>query len=310
MTRAAARALGNAGVQEYAAHNYSGAVDKLERAYHALPVPSLGLWSARALAQTGKLVAASERYLEVTRLDVKGGDLAIQKQAQADAESDRAALLPRIPNLVIQVEHAPAGDLELVVNGTTIPSSLVGTPVPMDPGDLAVEGHAGQQTARASVTLRETETKNITLSFEVSAEAAPGPSNSEGTGTGAGEPPAPHRSSSAVRTAGFVTLSLGGAALVGGVVTGVLAKSKSNSATGQCTGTVCPTAAESNFDSASSLAHVTNILWIGGGVLAATGLTLVLVGSHRAEDAPAAARVELAPLLGPGNAGLFASGAF
>src|SRR5882724_7468657 len=100
MTRAAARALGNQGVQAYAAHDYAGALDKLDRAYHSLPVPSLGLWSARALAQTGKLVAASERYLEVARLEVKGGDLAIQQQAKADAASDRAALMPRIPNLI------------------------------------------------------------------------------------------------------------------------------------------------------------------------------------------------------------------
>src|SRR5688572_30759640 len=87
-TRAAARDLGMAGVEAYQAGSYPAASEKLDKAYRTLRAPSLGLWSARALAKLGKLIEASERYLEVTRLDVASGDVAVQKQAQIDAAAE------------------------------------------------------------------------------------------------------------------------------------------------------------------------------------------------------------------------------
>src|SRR5688572_21582724 len=91
-TRAAARDLGAEGVEAFQAGNFQAASDKLARAYEILRVPSLGLWSARALAKVGKLVEASERYLDVTRLDASKGDTAVQRQAQTDAAVEREAL--------------------------------------------------------------------------------------------------------------------------------------------------------------------------------------------------------------------------
>src|SRR4051812_29141942 len=74
-TRAAARKLGYVGVQAYDAKDYATATDKLEKAFRLYQAPSLGLWSARALVKSGKLVEAQERYLKVTRLPVADGDV-------------------------------------------------------------------------------------------------------------------------------------------------------------------------------------------------------------------------------------------
>ncbi|MBN2195416.1 MAG: hypothetical protein JW751_21535 [Polyangiaceae bacterium] len=102
-TRAAARAIGEEGLDAYDAGRFEEAVEKLESAHAAVPVPTLGLWLARALAKSGKLVEASERYGEVTRLQVEAGqDKDKQREAQADAHKERAALLPLIPDLRIQ----------------------------------------------------------------------------------------------------------------------------------------------------------------------------------------------------------------
>jgi Tfp pilus assembly protein PilF len=108
-TRASARQLGNTGVEAYQAGDYKTASDKLEKAYRILNAPSLGLWSARALKANGKYVEASERYLEVTRLEVSGGDVALQKKAQADAAAELEELRAKIPSLVIEVKGASAG---------------------------------------------------------------------------------------------------------------------------------------------------------------------------------------------------------
>src|SRR5512145_3312082 len=92
-TRGAARTMGQEGLDAYDAGKYGEAVEKLGAAYAAAAVPTLGLWLARALAKSGQLVEASERYGEVTRLKLQPGqDEDTQRQAQADAETERAAL--------------------------------------------------------------------------------------------------------------------------------------------------------------------------------------------------------------------------
>jgi hypothetical protein len=120
---------------------------------------------------------------------------------------------------------------------------------------------------------------------------------------------------SGLRTVGFITAGVGVAVLAGGVVTGFMAKGKEDDATGQCNADkVCPTAAEADFDSASSLATVSTVLYIGGGVLAAAGVGMIVFGGGGGkESAPAAARaprLELSPYVGATGAGVFARGSF
>ncbi|HSC87688.1 MAG TPA: hypothetical protein VLC09_10475 [Polyangiaceae bacterium] len=120
-----------------------------------------------------------------------------------------------------------------------------------------------------------------------------------------------------VQTTGLITGGVGVAALIGGVITGVMAKSKESSARDQCidvAGTLtCPTSTQDEFDSASSLATVSTALFIGGGVLAATGVTLFIVGADSGgpkESGAPAARLQVTPYFGAGGGGLTALGTF
>src|SRR3954451_17395062 len=98
-SRAEARKIGYAGVEAFQAGDFATARDRLETAYQLLQVPSLGLWSARALAKLGKLVEADARYAQVIGLPTSVGDEAIQEQARQDARNERAALARRIPSI-------------------------------------------------------------------------------------------------------------------------------------------------------------------------------------------------------------------
>jgi hypothetical protein len=122
-------------------------------------------------------------------------------------------------------------------------------------------------------------------------------------------PPAESKGPSALRIAGFVTAGVGGAALIGGVVTAVLKKKNEDEARKQCIGDVCLEAAEAKFDKADKFAKMTNILFIGGGVLVATGVTLIIVGGSKSES-PSTARLSISPAVGWGEGGLIAQGAF
>ena len=125
-------------------------------------------------------------------------------------------------------------------------------------------------------------------------------------------PPEPAPSSSSpVRTAGFVTGGVGVAALVGGVVVGLMAKGKESDAESMCRGTVCPESAQSKFDSAKSLATLSNVFVIGGSALTAAGIGMIILGGHKSEPAKSAAvTLRVLPVLGRDSATLWATGSF
>lgn len=126
-------------------------------------------------------------------------------------------------------------------------------------------------------------------------------------------PPMEGRSKSAesVRTVGFITTGVGLLALGGGVVTGVMSKSKESNAKGKCDESrQCYPEAESMFHSASQLANATTILLISGGVCAAAGITLVVLGGSSSASAEQARSLELVPVLSTSTSGLIAIGRF
>lgn len=86
------------------------------------------------------------------------------------------------------------------------------------------------------------------------------------------EPPA-----SGVSPVGPIVLGAGGAALIAGVVTGVLTLDARSRLDALCPDRACPPGFEGTRDEGSALAAVTDVLLIGGGVVAATGLVLTLV---------------------------------
>jgi hypothetical protein len=305
-TRAAARQLGYDGIADFQGGKYDAAADKLDRAYRALRAPSLGLWSARAFVKTGKLVSASERYMEVLRLDPGAGDVAVQRQAQADAEVDHAALAPRIPSVVVMVEGAPAEKVAVTVNGVALPSSLVGVKRPVDPGAVNVDGaHAGA-TASETVNLAEGETKSVTLRFAPVATQAP-PARPSAAPPPTGSKPADHvgPSASSQRSIGFIVLGAGGIGILTGATAGGLAISTRSSAQG-CQGTNCPTSEKDTVDSYNRLRMISSVGLIAGAALAATGAVLIFTAPSQAstETAASPATYRLAPWLGVDSAGL------
>lgn len=116
-------------------------------------------------------------------------------------------------------------------------------------------------------------------------------------------------------TVGFITAGVGVAALGGGLVTGLMANSKENEANGMCGGgdrpaTDCDPEAKALFEDAQSLAKTTNILLIGGGVVAAAGIGLVIAGYSMTPSEKSTASLTIVPVLTGNAGGIFASGSF
>jgi hypothetical protein len=285
-TLTAARALGNSGVEAYQAGDYVMATDRLEKAYGILRVPTLGLWSARALAKTGKWVEALDRYLEVASLQVPAGEYAVQKQAQADAETDLAALRPRIPKLSVKTLGAPLADTDISIDGRSVPANLAGEGRLANPGKHVVEGRYAGKPVSVEVVLVEAQNQTATLDFTGAPETPPA-----ATAASAGESEkdeGPPSDGKALRTAGYISLGAGAVGVGIGTVFGIMALGKKSQLDDNedCADQTCAPAQEDSVDAYNTRRHVSSAGFIVGGVLAGVGVVLVLAapsGKPRAE---------------------------
>jgi hypothetical protein len=279
-SRRAARNLGGTGVEAYNAGDYAKASEKLDKAYQVLKVPSLGLWSARALLKLNRPVEAAERYQEVGRLEVASGDVEVQRQAKVEAAAELERLAPQIPNIVVRIGgNVEPSDVAVTIDGVPLASALLGEERPVNPGEHRVEARRGGEKASAVVVVGMGETKPVTLTFTTGSAASKRAPNTAGSpAPQADAPSASAGSGSAQRTIGFVALGVGGAGLVlGGVAAGIAAgKRISLEESGNCMGTQCLRSEQSLVDSYSTWRTISSVGLIGGAALAATGLVLVL----------------------------------
>lgn len=306
-TRATARELATSGVEAYQAGNYAAARVKLDNAYRALKAPSLGLWSARALAKVGQLIEASERYLEVTRLDVTSGDVAVQKQAQAEAATEREALLSRIPSIVVELEAADLSQVTVLLDGTPIPNSLLGEKRPVNPGRHRIEGSQNEHRSKVEITLEEGVHETVRLDLSSFAD---GTQMSQPGTQPVVQADAPASSGISLRTIGLVVGSVGVVGL--GLGTGFAVRARGldadAKADGHCNNTGCDaTGRPLNLQSLQA-ADISTVSFIAGGVLVAAGVTLYVVGGPSRNESEVSLGVS--PHIARGGNGVWLHGSF
>jgi hypothetical protein len=246
-------------------------------------------------------VEASERYMEASRLTGFKGDKDVQLQAQKDAARELEKLLPRIPSLVILVAHGAEPSAAVTLDGKAVPPALLGEEQPVNPGAHQIKVSVGAQQIERQVTLKEAEKKRESIDLKASdgagaapttatATTAPSPSTSAAT-----EATADTGGSGSRKTLAFVALAAGGAGLVVGGVSGVLAIGKRGSLedSGSCQGDVCLPSQRGDVESLDTLRTVSSIGFIAGGVLATTGLVLLLTSKSETKTADRAPQLAL-----------------
>ena len=280
-TRAAARKLAEDGVAALQNGDASTAAQKLEKAHQVLRVSSVALWSARALVKQGLLVEAAERLLEATRLTASG-DAAVQAQARADAEKELSELKLRIPNLVITVAGASDSEVTVSLDGKEIPSALLGEDRPINPGRHTIVGRRGAEEQSASVTVVESDRKQVTLRFAARSAVSP-------TASGSGSR----------RTLAIVGFALGGVGLAVGTVFGLGARSTWNDAKSTRDNTLAK--------EAGTKADLSTIGFVVGGAGLAAGSVLWLTAPTAAEVPTHGSRWRITPVLSPSALGIVGS---
>jgi hypothetical protein len=305
---AAARTLGVQGIQLADAGNCDQAIEKLTRAEALFHVPTILGRLGECQVQVGQIVLGTENLNRVIREQLSANAPKAFRDAQDRAQKVLVQAQPKIAYLTVKVEPQVA-QTTVTVGGTPVPAALIGAERPTDPGTHEVVASApGYHEAKSSVTLAEGGRQEIALQLEkdpnATVTAAPIGTSPTTPGQSVAPTPAdaPKKKSN---TLAYVLLGVGGAGVVIGSVTGLLAMSKKGDL--NCPQDQCPPTEKNKLDSAQTMANVSTTTFGVGLASAAVGTVLLLVNSGSSEKAqttvkPATASVT--PWLGWQSAGV------
>lgn len=311
---AAARALGVQGIQLADAGHCDQAIEKLQRAEALYHAPTILGRLGECQVQVGQIVLGTENLNRVIREQLPPNAPRAFRDAQERAQKVLAQAQPRIAYLTVKIEPAVA-QAEVKVGGAPVPHALIGAERPTDPGTYEVVASApGYFTSTTAVTLAEGARQEIVLKLEPdpNAVAQPPPPQPVGPVVQPVQPVAAPVADTAPKksnTFAYVLLGVGGAGVVVGSITGLMALNKKGDLS--CTGHTCPPTEKNKLDSAKGMATVSTVSFSVGLASAALGTILLLAGgksSASAERANERSTAHVTPWIGYKAAGV--SGAF
>lgn len=267
----------------------------------------------RKLADAGKYEAAQEKFEASEKLESAPGTLlhlancreklghtasawitfkraslaarAVKRTDWVDLADERAKdLEPMLARLTLGFERtSDAASVEIRRDGARVETAEVGTPIPVDPGRHVIEVRAPGKTtwtkavdvaASARVTVLVPTVDTFADDKPLDVVVPPSPPSSE---------PATTSATSPLLTVGWVTGGAGALGLGMGAVAGLVAVSKDSESKGICPTTACGDAAAIRAnDAAKGWSTVSTIAFVGGAVLATTGIVLVVVAPKSA----------------------------
>jgi len=272
------------GRQKRDANDLKGALHAFEAADALMHVPTTTFEVARTKALLGLLVEARDLALHVARTPAAPGEPPPFAEARASAQKLADDLEARIPSLRIALKNGQGAIV--TIDDIAVPTIAMGLGRRLDPGTHVIVAKLGATERRVSVQLLEREAKEVPVDLAepnttTTVTIAPLPT--------VVETPSSHRPPwVAVGVAG---LALGGASIAVGAITGAMSLSQTSSIKSQCNGNTCPAtlsggqSTTSAISNANTLATISDITFIAGGVLAAAGATFVVLGASRKSDA-------------------------
>jgi hypothetical protein len=329
--RAAARELATAGVDSFKAGKYEQALDsfgKAESLYHALPHL---LFIARSHAKLNQYVRAREAYMKVIKEVLPANAPQAARDAQTSASSEVSNIEPKIGRVTITVANKEqAKDLVVTVDGVAISSVLIGAPVPIDPGEHAIEAVATGLRGKAAVHVEPGQRQEVPLTLEQDAsavpplaagavvaaqpqQAAPPPTAAQPQAVPPPTQPDADQGKSGgtngLRIGSYVAFGVGAVGLVGGTVFMIQSGSKTSEVGDICNlpNDACPLDRKDDVNGLEADAKSARTLgivgFVVGGVGVGAGVTLFILSSKKKEST-ASLKPTVSPWVGLGSAGL------
>ncbi|MFO0661315.1 MAG: hypothetical protein U0165_16000 [Polyangiaceae bacterium] len=318
--KTAAREFTATAVKALGDKDYSKALEYFEKAYALVPAPTLALGRARSLVGLGKYKKAVEVYQAIVTEGAPKNAPAPIVRAVDSAKKEIGETQSKLGSVTITVQSGVKASV--TVDGEAFPESQWGSKQTIDPGEHEIVAIAeGKDKLSKKIKVTEGDSLSVKLEWTSSTPvtapvatkpgepAAPKTDPAQVNPDAKSEPAAPSeptqapRKGSVQRTVGFVALGVGGAALIGGGVVGVLGMGKRSDLDGKCPNGSCPPKYWDDVDTVGRYRTISSIALYSGIALAATGTVLVLTAPKNQETTAWAA-----PYVGAGQAGF--TGAF
>jgi hypothetical protein len=303
--RGIAQSLFEDGRRLMADKHFAEACPKLEESQRLDPGLGTLLNLAECEAQLGKTASAWALFLEATYQAKSSGQTKRENAARARVN----ALEPKLSKLTITavLNGTP---LEIKRDGAVVKPTLLGTPIPLDPGTHTISASApGKQPWSTTITVTA-EPRPFQVGVPQLAEAEPVPPPPPEVKpppppevpppppevTLPPPPPAPPPDVSTgrgPRAAGIVLTVLGAGGLVTGAVFASLAGQKNTDsvATGQCTMNKCTIPGANTRNTALLDGNIATGTFIGGGVVAAAGVGFLIAAAVIGKNSAASGSV-------------------
>lgn len=275
------------------AEKYRDACPKFEESQRLDPQLGTLLHLATCHEQQGKTASAWAEYSAAAELATERGDGRRKKLASARA----AALEPTLSRLTLSRDpRARPADVAVRLDEQPIGAAMLGTAMPVDPGDHVVTASAeGFVTWTREVHV---EAGGARVALDV------------GDLRPRADAPAPERAApstpttSAMETAGWVIFGVAGATLLVGGGMGIAAALERDAADEACDGRFCSDEGLMRHDTSNTYATTSTVTVIIGLVGVGAGLALVIAAPSKSPSkSPGVGRLYLTPTPGGGTFG-------
>lgn len=315
-----AEALFDEGVKLMKSGNFQEACPKLENSQRVDPAVGTLLYLGECYEKVGRPASAWATFREAQSAAESTGQTKraqTAKQRVEKVEKDLAYL-----QIDADESTKTLPGLRITRGGVDAGTSIIGAPVPVDPGEVTIEVSApGHQNYVVKVTVQARSRQSLLIpALAVKEEPKPPPEAAPPpvapaplTPTPVLPPPAPPAAEEGgMSTLAVVGLVVAGAGVAGagvGTFFGLRAMSEDKKADeGSCNANVCQEKADfEHSDKAVSNAKIANVaIGVGGGLFVAGGLMFLFAPSSEPKKEHASVRV--VPRVGPGFAGLGVEG--
>jgi hypothetical protein len=302
--RATARALAEEGGEALDRKNYEIAADRFARADALVHAPTLSLELARAQVGLRKFVEAQESYLRIIREGVPPGSPPSFTKAFQDAQKEIKAIAPRLGWVTLTITGANAFIAN--IDGNEVPKAALDVKRAVNPGNHVVKASAdGYIANETSFAVGEGESAAVSLTLEpmptspsAKPPTAPAAKTTITSASGARVDTDTGRRGSTQKTLGYVALGIGGAGLVAGSITGIMAISRHGDLQTSCKSGACPPEMQHTLDSYRTISTISTVGFIVGAAGALGGTMLLLT-----TPTPREGRAQISPFIGLSSAG-------
>lgn len=285
------------------AGDFTAACPLLDESYRQDPKPGTLFTLANCRDRQGKLATASGRYGEYIRLVDAMGQPAERKrhaERRTIAEQRIKELEREVPTVKLVWQGGFPQDLKVRIDNVELSPTTMNLALPFDPGEhVIVLQRPGVADFSRRLELKQASSVVVDLSTWENPKS-PGAVDANVTDV---QPTGSHPR----RKAGFVLLGVGGAGIAFGAVMGTLAVLEKQTVDEHCNGPEgydCDATGLEAVDKMRTYVNPSTIGFIAGGVLAATGLVLVLTAPPSSPEKAAALQLRVRGAPGQGFVGL------